>query len=91
MRIETRIDRSGPVERAYEQASGDDEDDAEGDLADDKGMPQAQAADARSVVSQARQDIGLRRVNRWRQSRQQRRHKGECRSKGDDAAIKRER
>ncbi len=57
MRIETRIDRSGPVERAYEQASGDDEDDAEGDLPDDKRMPQAQAADTRSLVSQARQDI----------------------------------
>ena len=75
MRIETRIDRSGPVERAYEQASGDDEDDAERHLADDKGVPQAQAADARRVVSQARQDIRLRRVNRWRQSRQQRRDK----------------
>ena len=46
MRIETRIDRSGPVERAYEQASGDDEHDAEGHLADDERVPQAQAADA---------------------------------------------
>jgi hypothetical protein len=68
MRIETRIGRRGSVERAYEQAGGDDDDDAERHLPDHKGMPQAQAADVQSVVSRLRQDIRFRRFSRWRQS-----------------------
>ena len=74
VRIETQIDRGGPLERPHEQARADDEHEAERHLAHDKCVPKTQPAREPGVVSEPRQDIRLRRLKRRRQPRHERRH-----------------
>jgi hypothetical protein len=66
-RVETWIARCGPVEGACEQASGNDENNAERHLPDDKRVPQAQPAYTRRFGSQTREDVGLRSFDGGRQ------------------------
>ncbi len=71
--IEPRVDRCGPLQGAQEQATADDEHDAQRDLADDERVTKAQPADKPGVVSKPRQDTGLRRVKRGCESGRERR------------------